>query len=113
MANIIINTNTIVLGRLTVVRAKDNSSGKPMQVISGQLATHKYFEEIFQIETDRYILKGVDIIQEAFGSEDFDILYTFTAKDIDVIGGESIYSEDEIKKIEDKKYDTKGGVKNE
>lgn len=46
-------------------------------IISGQLAIHEYIEDIYKIETDRYILNNVEVIQETFGSNDYNILYGF------------------------------------
>lgn len=55
----------------------------------GSLAIHEYVEAIDKIESSRYILDGVDVFKEVFGTNDFNILYefqlteegTFTVKD--------------------------------
>jgi hypothetical protein len=74
----------------------------------GILSTHRYFEEISQIETRRYVLKGVEVFQEDFGSDDHQIAYSFTAKELIVKGidenNESLFSYEEIKKIESELY---------
>jgi hypothetical protein len=113
MANIKINNKLEVKGRLSIVRGIDKAGATPEIVVSGQLATHKYFEEIFQIETDRFLLKGVEIIQESVGSEDFDIFYSFVAKSLEFKGDMSPLTDKEILEIESSRYDSEGGVKRE
>lgn len=44
----------------------------------GSLALHQYIEEIEVIESSRYLLTGVDVYKEIFGTNDFNILYEFT-----------------------------------
>lgn len=101
MAKIIINNENEVNGKLSISRrlvSNDNIE------VTGQLATHRYFEEIDYIESERYILTGVKIIEEEFGSNDFDILYTFKAKYLDIKGGETNLPEYVIEEIEKKEY---------
>lgn len=74
-------------------------------VITGRMTTHKYIEDIDKIETHRYILKGVDVFKEVFGSDDFDILYEFIAKDYIVKNGETNLSNELIESIEKKMYE--------
>lgn len=59
--------------------------GEPTgMVISGLLATHEYIEEIYEIESERYLLTDVSVYKESFGSNEYMILYYFTAKDLTV-----------------------------
>lgn len=111
MSKITINGNKEILGKLSVSRAADFSTNPITINIGGQLSTHRYVDEITTIETDRYKISGVSVFQESFGSEDFDILYLFTATKLVVKGGESHLKENKIKEIETSKYNTDGGVK--
>lgn len=76
------NEEILVNGRMTfkVSKAIDND-GEDLIICLGQLTTHKYFEEIRKIETDRYILENVEVTDETFGTNDFDILYDFQVHD--------------------------------
>lgn len=62
-----------------------NETGEPTgMVISGLLAVHEYIEEIYEIESERYLLTDVSVYKESFGSNEYMILYYFTAKDLTV-----------------------------
>lgn len=107
MANIIINNNLSVNGKLTFNRvANEDKSGF---IIQGVLLTHLYFDDITSIETSRYKLTGVEVTQEAFGSDDYNIGYQFTCENLDIIGLEKegasfILYPSEMKMIEDEMY---------
>jgi hypothetical protein len=114
MAKIIINGTKEILGKLSIARAADFSKNPVEVSVGGQLSTHRYFEEIDSIETDRYKVTGVMVFQENYGSEDFDVVYSFTAEKFVVKGGESNLSEDDITVFEDGIYDpVTGGVRDE
>lgn len=102
MAKLSINEDFIIKGKITVRRYLD---GEGNINIVGALATHYYFEEIKNIETYRYEIKGVEVLEEVFGSDDFDIVYNFKAKSLIVKNSFSNLSEEEIKNIEDNIYD--------
>lgn len=97
MKQIFINRSNVVNGYLTILRTKDEHNKVSVE---GVLKTHKYIEEIKELETERYKLSEVDVYQEGFGSDDFFILYKFTAKNLTIKSGESPYTESEIKKRE-------------
>ena len=82
MAGIRINNKIVAKGRLSIVRSVDFSKKPPILTIEGKLATHRYLEEINSIESERFFLYGVKVFQESFGSEDFDIIYSFTANSL-------------------------------
>lgn len=106
MAEIVINGNQLINGKFTIIReAKDNEI-----VTHGHLITHRYFEEIHTLETDRYRVKGVRVFVESFGSDDFNIVYEFTAKELDVKFEQSNLTDREIEAMEKKIY---GGETNE
>ena len=52
--------------------------------ISGILAIHEYVDEINAIESERYKLDDVEVYKEAFGSNEYTILYYFTAGHLDI-----------------------------
>ena len=83
MAKIVINDELEINGRLTVQRTRvSDEKGNLTSVVSGVLATHLYIEIIDKIETGRLILKGVDVKKENFGSDDYDVVYEFTASEL-------------------------------
>lgn len=92
-------------------RIKNNETLENEILISGTLSTHEYIEEILSIESERYILNGVDVYHESFGSNDIDIYYSFFANEI-IIKDEHVpedilwaIEENEIEKeINDKQY---------
>lgn len=84
MARILINDNLAVNGKLTFARRK-NEEGSAF-IISGLLQTHLYIDDIKSLETPRFILKDVDVFEEDFGSDDYNIIYKFTCRNIDVKG---------------------------
>lgn len=107
MAKIIINNEIRANGKLSVSRAiNEEKSGF---IISGVFATHLYYEDIKTLESNRFGLSGVEVYQESFGSDDYDILYHFTAKSINLKDyiedgiGYMLYSE-EMKMIEEEMY---------
>ena len=52
--------------------------------ISGILAIHEYVDEINAIESERYKLDDVEVYKESFGSNEYTILYYFTAEHLDI-----------------------------
>ena len=72
-----------VNGRMTfkVSKAFDDV-GDEIMVCLGQLTTHKYFEEITKIESDRFVLENVEVTDETFGTNDFNILYDLRASQV-------------------------------
>lgn len=85
MASILINDKLQIKGKMSVSRAlvaEDNL------VISGYLSTHLYIEDINTIEINRLKLTDVEVFKEDFGSDDFNIIYNFTAKNMLLKGRE-------------------------
>lgn len=108
MAKISVNDEFIVNGVLTVKRyiTEDNEIA-----IAGTFACHYYFEEIKKLETFRYSITGVEVKEEIFESDNFDIIYNFNAKAIDNKQGLSNLTNEEISKIEEEIYGKDGYVK--
>ena len=61
-------------------------------------------EDISKIETYRYILSGIDVYREDFGTNDLDILYVFTCKDYEVKGGLTNLPQEIINELEEEEY---------
>lgn len=97
MARIIVNKNKEIKGLLTATRKIDNVGNI---IISGELLTHRYIEEITSIETERYIFEDVCVHCEEFASNDFMIRYEFFANSMSVVGHESNLPLDVINEIE-------------
>lgn len=101
MATIIINKHHKVKGRLSISRGLTEHDDI---IIGAILTTHRYFEEITEIESERYHLTDVKIIKEDFGSNDFDIQYTLAAQDLEIKNGETNLPIDVIEAIEQEMY---------
>ena len=83
MAQIKINTEIFVNGKCSITRISDPTEVDEFNTSTvGILSTHPYFDDIHTIETERYLLTGVEVQQEDFGSNDYNIKYTFTAEDL-------------------------------
>jgi hypothetical protein len=107
MANIIINNDLSVNGKVTFDRVpnEDRSGFK----IQGIILTHLYFDDITSIQTKRFKLTGVEVYQESFGSDDYNIGYYFTCTKLEILGIEEdgakfILYPSEMKMIEDEMY---------
>lgn len=118
MAKIIINDDLQVNGKLSFERGlveeayiDTDGSQKTKQSfrIEGVLSTHLYFDDIEKLETNRYELEGVEVYKEAFASDDYNILYYFTARRLNILGSNQkgvtyiLYGE-EMKMIENEMY---------
>lgn len=97
MAKIVINEELKVNGKLTFSRELREEEYQDKEgvmktrrffQISGVLATHLYFDEIHQLDTNRFSLYGVEVYREDFGSDDYNIIYSFVARDIEIHGAE-------------------------
>lgn len=94
-----------VNGRMTFKVSKVvDENGDESMVCFGQLTTHKYFEEITKIETDRFVLNNVEVTEETFGTNDFNILYEFQVNNYGWDIKEDYLSEETIKAIEKEEY---------
>jgi len=98
---VIINEELIALGKLSISRTLDKTDeDNPEIKIRGLFSTHKYYEDIFTLETERYRLEGIEVTREDFGSTSFDIVYNFEATNLKIIGGESFLEDENIQKRE-------------
>ncbi len=80
MSKIFINDEKEIEGKLTLTRAiHETESGKVLS-INGVLQTKEYFEEIQYIETNMLLIAEVEVLEESFGSEDLEIVYSFRAE---------------------------------
>ena len=71
----------------------------------GQLAIHEYIVDIDKIESARYLLENLDVYREVYGTDDFNILYEFTANGIDVSVKESNMDKCKIDVLRKKEYE--------
>ena len=99
------NDTLKVNGRMTFKVSKVvDENGDESMVCFGQLTTQKYFEEITKIETDRFVLNNVEVTEETFGTNDFNILYEFQVNNYGWDIKEDYLSEETIKAIEKEEY---------
>lgn len=107
MANIVINNKIYANGNLSVARSLNET--KDGFIITGAFASHLYYEDIKSLESNRFKVSGVQVYQESFGSDDYNIIYHFIAdkfilKDVIDDGiGYILYGE-EIEMIENEMY---------
>lgn len=83
MALVIINDDLEVTGQVTVNRFLVEDENRI--AVKGVLQTKKYIEEINDIKTEKFHIKGVNVFQESFGSEDENIVYAFDAEDMELL----------------------------
>ena len=95
MAQIKINKEKFVEGRFTVKQKlvesenlvpDENGNMVPQQkvVIAGMFTTHDYIEELDTIESERYLIRDINVYEETFGSNDYEISYEFVAGSLTV-----------------------------
>ena len=76
-----------LFGALTFDReaVMDPDTGKIIGTsINGILAIHDYIDDIYEIESERYLLRDVSVYKESFGSNEYMILYHFIAEDLKI-----------------------------
>lgn len=108
MAKISVNEEYVIKGKITIRRYINENNEL---IILGTFATHYYFEEIKSLETYRYLVEKIDVYEELFGSDDFDIIYNFKAKKLTVKNGFSNLTDEEIAVLEADLYETNGYTK--
>lgn len=97
MAEIKVNTQKFVNGRMTIEREKlKDNTGDTFIVTKGIFTTHEYFEEINTLESERYLLQGIEVLKETFASNDYDIGYEFLVGNLIV---KEDYIPNEIKEL--------------
>lgn len=107
MASIVINNKITAKGKVSVSRTLNEE--KDGFIITGAFSSHLYYEDIKSLETSRFKVSGIEVYQESFGSDDFNINYYFIAKKLtlkDVMNdgiGFILYGE-EMKMIENEMY---------
>jgi hypothetical protein len=84
MAKLSINEDRLTEGKITVNRMLVETEQGAKIHVEGALRTKDYIEEITQIDAPRFSVKGVKVLQESFGSEDEEIVYTFVAESLEV-----------------------------
>lgn len=98
MFEIIVNNAFKTYGLISINVRKEG--GK--LVAEGVLKTHLYIEEIDTLECDRFIVGGVDVVSETFGSTDPFIEYYFTFTKYDTFYEELEYEQEELLKLYEK-----------
>lgn len=78
MSKVKINNSITVDGKFTIEVFADKNS-KPTTIYKrGIFETNKYIEEISSLENERYLITGIDVYKEIYGSEDDVISYEFS-----------------------------------
>jgi hypothetical protein len=68
-------------------------------VKEGIFKTHLYIEEIDTLECDRFIITGINVISESFGSTDPFIVYYFSFDMFETYYEDFYYSEEELEEM--------------
>lgn len=107
MAKILLNDEFEMNGKLSISRTL-NESGDGF-IVTGTFATHLYIEDIHTLESARYKVYGVEVFQEMFGSDDYDIVYNFQATMLKIKGPQKngigyILYQKEMDQIEEEMY---------
>lgn len=100
--SILVNNKLGVIGDILIKRNKDNDNNI---IIQGLFSTHNYIEEINSIESNRYIIKGIDVMEEIFSTNDIRIAYKFKAKELIIKGESSQYDSKELLKLEIERWE--------
>lgn len=74
MTDFLINKQILAQGEMTVqqVLTKEGTI-----VIQGIMTLDKYIEEIEEIDTDLFVIVGVTVIKETFGTKEKKVVYEF------------------------------------
>ena len=92
MFKIRVNDTFETYGLLSVNMKKENGT----LITEGMLKTHLYLEDITELECDRFLITGVDVQAESFGSTDPFIVYYFIFEDMETFYEDLEYEEDEL-----------------
>lgn len=78
MSKVKINNSYIIDGKFTLEIFVDKSSKPNTLYKRGIFETNKYIEEIHSLENEQYLVTGIDVYKETYGSEDEIISYEFS-----------------------------------
>lgn len=98
MAKIIVNDSLETEGNFTITcRKRTRSKDGIVYEFMGELIAPYYIEELMSLQNERYSVRGIDVYEEQFGSDDENILYLFTFTEMDVLHNEPKHTKgDEI-----------------
>jgi len=74
-----VNRKRNIEGKFSFGVGLDETNKPAKVIISGVFQSAEYIEEITELENDRYIINNIKVNHESFGSEDEEIVYSFTA----------------------------------
>jgi len=81
MSRIMVNGAFCIEGAFSFSSDYDPASNPPLMKIEGTLSSRAgYLPDIRRLENERYLLDGVYVYREGYGSEEDEIVYYFTAK---------------------------------
>ena len=81
MSKVIINDQIEVEGSFSFSTSLDSSVNPPIISINGVFTSAAgYFPEIYSLENERYLITGITVVEESYGSEEDMIAYNFKAK---------------------------------
>ena len=84
MAKIKVNDKYKIEGGISLINECSTDTNPQVINHSGILSTNKYIEDIDKLETDKFVLYGVNVYYESLGSDDDQIIYRFTLRDIEI-----------------------------
>ena len=82
MSLVKVNDNQITEGKFSIEIWADTSSKPIILHKRGVFETNIYIDEITSLENERYLVQGIQVYKEAFGSEEDTVSYEFTFTDM-------------------------------
>lgn len=85
MSKIMLNKNLEIKGSFSFRAALHDEVKPPVLEITGVLETDSpVFDEIKSLENERYKIDGIEVKEEAYGSEEDKVNYLFSARNFEV-----------------------------
>lgn len=82
MSKILINGSRTVEGRFSFDLVLDETAEPPVMTRTGTFVTTEYIEDIWSLQSEDYLLRGVHVFHESYGSEDKAKGYEFTFREL-------------------------------
>ena len=86
MSKIKVNETEVVEGSFSFQASIDRTGKTPVLVIEGIFETADEFSSLNMLENERYKLTGITLLNEAYGSEEDKVAYTFLANNYELKG---------------------------
>lgn len=85
MSRITVNGTKTLDGAFSFSQVLNETKKPAVITIEGTAELEEYVKDLQSLKNDRYEITGIHVIQESFGSEEDNIVYTFTAKKFKIL----------------------------